>query len=488
MRALLGSKVKKMLDIILVNPYPDRAKGINEATVTPPLGLAYLAAVLKRDGFAAKIIDANVLKKENAEVIKEIKAERPRFVGISMNIVTAEPGYRLSRELKSSGIGTKVILGGVTASTDPQDCLKRTGADFLIKGEGEETLLELMKSEKNGEALPEKIAGLAFSREGRLNITAVRNRIRDLDSLPLPAYELLPPLKFYKSRARGFPVASIFTSRGCPYSCIFCNKSVFGAQITFHSPKRVLDEISFLIDNYGVRQIDILDDHFTFDKKRAMEILEGIIRSGRRVFINLQNGIRADTVDEELIKTMRRAGVYKIGLGVESADPEIQKRIKKNLDVEKAIFASKLAKKYGILVYGFFILGLPGEDRRSMQKTIDFALKMDPLIANFSIALPFPGTEMYGIIQKEGRFLKPVDVECLGGFYEGSAYFEAGPTKKEDVEEMFRRAYTVFYLRPKKIWDLLTSVRSLKELAWMMEATFASQSFRVRKKCQAQEN
>lgn len=475
------SQIAKMLDIVLVNPYPDKATGINEATITPPLGLAYLASVLMNHDFSVRIIDANVLKKKNQVVIEEIKLIQPRFVGISMNIVTSESGYRLSQDIKAAGINSAVILGGVTPTTTPEFSLEKSKADFAVIGEGENTLLELMRMDRRGDFSYETLPGIAFRREGQVCITARRERMKDLDSLPFPAYELLPELKRYKSRARGFPVASIFTSRGCPYLCIFCNKSVFGTQITFHSARRVLDEIGFLIKNYGARQIDVLDDNFTFDKKRAMEILEGIIRRGYRIFINLQSGVRADTIDEELIKMMRRCGVYKIGFGVEAADSVIQKKIKKNLNLDKVLYAARLAKKHGIIVYGFFILGLPGENRQTMQKTLDFALKMDPVIANFSIALPFPGTEMYEIIKKEGRFLKQVDVECYGGFYEGRAFFEAGPTKREDVEEMYKRAYSIFYLRPRKILDLLSSVRSVRELIWTIEAALSSQGARLRK-------
>lgn len=472
-----------MTDIVLINPYPDRAQGINEATITPPLGLAYLAAVLRIDGFSVKIIDANVLKENNDDLLLQIGAIKPSCVGISMNVVTSEPGYRLSQELKKSRQNIKIILGGVTATTNPVVCLERSSADLVVIGEGEDTLLEIMRREKTGGGISfyDSIPGLAFVKDGRTVITSPRERIQQLDALPFPAYDLLPSLNRYKSRARGFPVGSIFTSRGCPYSCIFCNKKVFGRKVTLHSAERVLDEIGILIKNYKVRQIDILDDNFVFDRKRAMDILDGIVSRGYKIHINLQNGVRADTVDEEIIRKMRLAGVYKIGFGVESGDPAILKMVKKNLDLDKVIIATKLAKKYGMIVYGFFIIGLPKETRQNMERTLKFAIEMDPVIANFSIALPLPGTEMSDIVNREGNFLQKVDVDCFGGFYNGKAFFEVGPTKKEDVERMYNEAYAKFYMRPKKILELIMSVRSFRELKWMIEAILASQQFRFRK-------
>jgi radical SAM superfamily enzyme YgiQ (UPF0313 family) len=352
----------------------------------------------------------------------------------------------------------------------------------LVIGEGEDTLLELMRRERSGSGSYKGVSGIAFSDNSRVILTPPRNRVKDLDSLPFSAYDLLPPLSKYRSRARGFPVGSIFTSRGCPYSCIFCNKSVFGKQVTLHSAERVLNEIDILIRTYGARQIDILDDNFTFNRSRAIAILDGIVKRKYKIYINLQSGVRADTIDEELMKKMKLAGVYKVGFGVESGDPRILQSAKKNLDLDKVIYASKLAKKYGIIVYGFFIIGLPGETKESMEKTLQFALKMDPLIANFSIAMPFPGTEMYDIVKEKGTFLQKTDIDCFGGFYEGSAFFEFGPTKKEDVELMYKMAYTRFYMRPKKIYDLIMSIRSFKELKWTIEATLSSQSFRIKKR------
>lgn len=477
----MRGEVAEMLDIVLVNPYPDKAKAINEATIIPPLGLAYLAAVLRKDGFSTNIIDANVLKRKNEFVRDDIRKIRPRFVGISMNIVTAEPGFRLSRAIKEAGLDARIILGGVTPTIDPENALARANADFVVVGEGEQTILELVKKEQQADHSWESVKGIVFKDGTAIKKTSPRERIKDPDTLPLPAYDLLPPFRLYKTRARGFPVGNIFTSRGCPFPCTFCNKVVFGSNITFHSAERVLEEIRVLIKDYGVRQIDVLDDHFTFSRQRAIDILDGIIKRGYKIYLNLQNGVRADTLDEELIRKMRQAGVYKIGFGVESGDKDILQKIKKGLDLDKVIRVSQLARKYGIVVYGFFILGLPGDTKESMARTIDFAIKMNPVIANFGVALPFPGTEMFELIKKEGRFLDNVDIDCFCGFHKAGAFFEIGPTKKDDVEEMFKKAYTTFYFRPKKIADILMSMRSLRELKWMLDATLSSQRFRFRK-------
>jgi radical SAM superfamily enzyme YgiQ (UPF0313 family) len=467
-----------MTRILLINPYPDRASGINDSTITPPLGLAYLAAVLLREGFSVRIIDANILSIPNEELLEEIRRENPAILGISLNIITAEPGCRLARAAKSAGLGAKVVLGGVTPTTDPAGTMRKAVADFAVVGEGEQTMLELARAIRAGSGDFSSIKGLAYRAGGEIVVCPPRERLTDLDSLPFPAFELLPPFRLYRSRARGSPAASVFTSRGCPFMCTFCNKSVFGNQTTLHSAGRVLDEIGFLVGRYGVRQIDVLDDHFTFDRDRAAAILDGIVQRGYKVFINLQNGVRADRVDEELIRKMRAAGVYKIGFGVESGDPVVLKRNRKALDLEKVLEASALAKKHGLLVYGFFILGLPGDSPASMERTISFALKMDPSVANFGIALPFPGTEMFEMVRREGRFLYDLGTDCFSGYNSGRAFFEMDGLTAADVEKAYKDAYTRFYMRPGKVLEVLLSTRSLTELKWTVHAAMASQGFR----------
>lgn len=239
------------------------------------------------------------------------------------------------------------------------------------------------------------------------------------------------------------------------------------------SAGNVLEEIDSLIKNYQVKQIDVLDDNFTLIRERTREIFEGIIEKGYDLAINLQNGVRADRVDRQLIKLMKKAGVFKIAFGVESGDKRVLKIIKKSLDLKAVLKATRWAKKEGITTYGFFMFGLPGDTKTSMQRTINFAKKMDPDIAHFGITIPFPGTELYEEIKRRGKFLVNVEEGLSYGFEAGKVFYTLGGLSPGDVQYYYKRAYRDFYFRPSKMVKTLFSIKSLDELKWIFMAGFS---------------
>lgn len=365
-----------MKPIILVTPFPKNASGINEATVSQPLGIAYIAALLEKEGFECHIIDANILRLENDKVVKKIIDINPGIVGISINVVTGLDGLDLTRRIKEKAKDILVILGGPQANICVEENLKSSGADAVVFGEGEITMLEIAKRYKeNSQDVFKGLKGVIYRRNNEIIDNGPRERILDLDSLPHPAYHLLPKIQLYLTRARKKPAASIITSRGCPFECIYCNKNIFGNRLTFLSADKVIDLIDMLVNRYSVRQIDIYDDNFTADKKRVNQIFDEIIKRKYDLAINLQTGIRADSMDRDMVFKMKKAGVFKIGFGVESGSPAMLKIAKKELDLNKVLEARRLSKEAGIMTYAFFILGLPGEDAKTLQETIDFAKK-----------------------------------------------------------------------------------------------------------------
>lgn len=466
-------------DILFINPFPSKAVGINQATVIPPLGAGYIAALLEREGFNCKIIDANVQKIDNKELLQEINRISPSFVGLTLNIITSPPGIEISQMLKLERQDIYVIVGGPNPTASPENTLQRSNADLIVLGEGELTTLEIMRTWRNNGKVKKfplhHIKGIMFRDQEKEEFvyTPPRERIKDLDSIPPPAYHLFPDLMLYKSRARTPPVGYLLTTRGCPYQCIYCNKSVFGNKVTMLSPRRVLEDIDFLVKKYHIRQIDILDDLFTINKNRTNEILDSLIERNYKLDINFQNGIRIEKMDKDIIKKMKRAGVFKIGIGVESGDPQVLKNIKKKLNLDKVLEVTRWFKNEGILVYGFFIFGLPGDTVQTMQRTIDFAKKMDPDVANFGIAIPFVGTELYNIIKKRGKFLINPEGDIFGGFHSKQVFYELDDLKKELVVKYFDKAYRQFYFRPQKALKLLFGARSLAELKWILEAVFS---------------
>lgn len=455
--------------IVLVNPYPHYATGINEATVYPPLGLAYIAGILEKHNYVCKIIDANILRMHNDEVLKNIEELNPDVACVSINVATAKAGIALAHEIKKR-FKKKVIMGGVHASTEPERVLKQSLADAVVFGESEETVLELIKNKCD----PMGIKGLAYLENDQLICTTKRPLIQNLDDLPWPAYHLLPPLKLYKSRSRKSPVAPIFTSRGCPYQCIFCSssskKSVFGPTFRTRSPENVVAEIEYLVDRFGVKQIDVLDDNFTLNMERTEKICDLIIEKQIKVLINLQNGVRADRLTRELVFKLKKAGVYKAGIGIESGDEEIIKNIKKSLDLEQVKRAIQWFREAGVIVYGFFIFGHPGEDEEKMQKTINFAIEANPHIANFNGSLPLPGTELYDIIAREGKFTDSVADGVDVGYQGGTYYFELGKVNPTLINNYVKKAFRQFYFRPSKMFEVFLVSLSWGELKWTFEA------------------
>ena len=275
----------------------------------------------------------------------------------------------------------------------------------LVRGEGEPAVLQIMHNIDLGlQPLDKTVPGAVFRnpKTGELIFNKII-RIDNLDKLPFPAYHLLPPLNVYKSRSRKSPVAAIVTSRGCLFKCSFCSKDIFKNKVTFRSPDNVLSEIDYLVQNFGVRQIDILDDNFALKKNRLEEILNGLINRNYGLAINLQSGIRSEIIDESLLNKMKKAGIFKIAFGVESADKNVLRLCRKKLDLNKIVSAASLAKQKGFLTYGFFIIGLPGETDEGFERTLDFARRVNFDIANFCIATPFVGTELYRQVQENGN-------------------------------------------------------------------------------------
>jgi radical SAM superfamily enzyme YgiQ (UPF0313 family) len=278
-------------------------------------------------------------------------------------------------------------------------------------------------------------------------------------------------LNKYKCRARKLPVAPLLTSRGCPYNCIFCNKSIFGHTFRARSPENILKEIDYLINDFGIKQLDILDDNFTLNIDRAEKFLDMFIEKDYDLLINCQNGVRADRVTRKLIHKMKLAGVFKVGVGIESGNQKVLKKIKKQLNLERVKQVFRWFREVNIITYGFFMLGFPWDTPKTMQETIDFAKESNPDIANFMITIPFPGTELYDYVMNNGKFIQKVEEGIFSGFYGNCVFFETNTTKKEDVLKYFKKSYKEFYIRPKKLLELLITPKSTDEFEWIIDAS-----------------
>lgn len=460
----ISTKIKK---IVFISAYPYYAKGVNEATLYPPLGVAYISSVLVKQDIECRIIDAAVFERSNEEVAKEIKEFNPDIIGITTNIITAKAAMELGQLLRKKFPNKLIIYGGPYATSYPEIILKKAGGDIVVRGEGEITTTELLQNLGNLNG----VKGISYRVGNRIFHNQNRELIEDLDILPFPAFHLLPDFKYYRSRSRKTPIGFLMSSCGCPYQCIYCNSNIFGKKFRPRSWSNVLTEIKLLVGRYGVKQIEVLDDNFTLDMVRAEKIFDEVLRRKIKVLFNFQNGIRADRLNTRLAKKMKKAGVYKTNIGVESGDPRIQKIIKKSLDLKKVIYASKILRKEGVLVFCSFMIGLPGETAESLQRTIDFAIRVNPHVANFMVVVPLPQTELFEMIEREGKFTQTIDFGSGTGFYTDNFYYEIGAVNQKLVREYVSRAYRQFYFRPAKILDSLLAIRTYKEFKWTMGTT-----------------
>lgn len=455
--------------IAFVCSYPYYARGTNEATLYPPIGLASIAAYLEKHGAICIIIDANVTEQNPKEILEQLRAFQPHIVGIQMNVVTAQAGVELAKLInEDNSFKAKTVLGGPFATSKYEKLLSDTGAFAIVRGEGERTFLELCQ----GKDLT-TIEGMAFKdSNGNIIITKDRELFPDINEFPYPAYHLLPDLQKYRARSRKTPFAPIFTSRGCPFRCTFCNANIFGKEFRARNPENVIGEIDMLVKKYGVKQIDIIDDNFSEDIPRAEKIIELIIDRNYNIAINFQNGLRADRLTKELVHKMKLAGVYKVGIGIESANTTIRKKVKKGLDIRCVENVLQWFREEGIISIGFFMLGFPDDTEETLQETIDFAIRVNPSIANFSLVIPLPGTELYDQVKANGWFTQSIEDGSQTGYYADNFYYNTPNLTKETILAYQKKAYRQFNFRFSKMIELASDIRSMNELQWTMKVAW----------------
>ncbi len=459
------------MNVVLIAPSSPENQGVNRATTVQPLGLLYLAAAVRETGHSCRIIDADIQGLSGEATAEETARFRPDLIGISSHILNWRGVPPLAELLKRRFPQTPLILGGPFPSSSPEHCLERSRADAVAVGEGEVTMGEICRRVETGDGTWADIDGLVWrGPDGRPQRNRPRDLISDIDRLPFPAWDCLEDSPLYHRRDRYRPGGLITTSRGCPFRCTFCSRSVFGGRYRAHSPERVLAEIERLQRDFGVRQINVVDDNFALNRSRAIRILEGIESLSSPPAVNLLSGIRVDQVTPDFARMLKRAGVYSTTVGVESGVQEILDRSGKGIRLEQVVRAVRLLRKEGILVVGAFIIGLPGDTRETMERTLRFAISLNPHLVKFAIATPCPDTELYEEIAREGKFLVEVKDGLETGYFGNRAFFEIGGTRAADVEFFYRQAFRRFYFRPRKILDLLSTIRSPAEVQWLWDS------------------
>lgn len=448
-----------MTNLILVDPPVDQKTRLGKfssvGSFLPSLGLASLAAVARKSGFSVEIIDANLESLTLKDLTSLILKKKPAWVGVSATTLTIEAVGRLASFLKKGNPKITVVVGGAHITAVPKDTLKRyPQIDIGVLGEGEETLAELLNSLRQGSDLV-KVKGIAFRKNRQIIVTNPRPFITNLDLLPLPAWDLISgfPEK-YKPSANSYlrlPAAHLVTSRGCTGQCIFCDRSIFGRIPRMFSARRVITTIDFLTKNYKIKEIQFFDDNFCLFPERLKQICTYLGKEKREITWSCQ--ARADMLSPEILKMMKKAGCWQIGLGVESGSDKILKILKKRETV--ALLEKKVGEivDEGIEVKGFFILGNPGETMETLAETENFILSTPLDYAHTTFFTPYPGSEIFRQAGKYGRFLcRNDDWSKIGEGTIKAIYVPKGLSKKileKKASDIFRR----FYFRPQTIYS-----------------------------------
>jgi radical SAM superfamily enzyme YgiQ (UPF0313 family) len=444
--------------VLLVNlPY------CHSGAVSLPLGLAYVAAAIERTGTPVGLLDAHAFGMDEEAIVSYVRGQSPRAVGLSVMSSMFQSASRISRALASLPERPLVVWGGPHPTVRPEESITRGGADMVVIGEGETTAIELAPRLSQGPEGWRSVPGLAFAQDGRVERTNPRTLIGDLDSLPFPAYHLLPMERYTTLHTGARRSCNVLTSRGCPGKCTFCSRHVFGRATRCRSIGNVLAEIEMLLSDYRIKEICVIDDAFTENRRRVLGFCEEIGRRRLEFPWRLSNGARADSVDEELLRAMRAAGCYEIAFGVESGDDGVLRQIGKEVTTAQIAAAFKAAKRAGMDTIGFFIIGHPFDTVETMRKTIDFAVRLDPTYAQFTMSTPLPGTALWDWVERHGASLFGGDVSRLD-FLGGSPHFETQRFTGKDAAAMYRLAYRRFYLRPRYLWKRLRALRSWNDI------------------------
>jgi len=456
------------------------------------MGLGYLAGSLLAHGYECEIWDASV--ESDIETLDE-KLTRDPFDIVCLSAPTPLIVQAWEAAATAKKHGALTILGGPHLTLMPHESIEKEQVDLVVRGEGEYTIIEIMRAlEKEveirdsvpvgyGRLIPDaqspisnlqpptprlfdpeagwgRILGLSWrNQEGKIMHNLDRPLPDDIDAIPFPAFHLFkidrytnlnPLTDGLDMNARTF---TIVTSRGCPYKCTYCSKPITGDTWRGRTVENVIAEWSWLVKDLGATEIGITDDIWNLDKNRAKELCRALIKAklNHVPWVTI-HGMKVNNTDLELFQLMKQAGCRRVGFGVENGDDWMLRHvIKKGQTVDMVRQAFKWSKQAKLQTMGFFIFGMPGETEESMEKTIRLALELDPDLAHFMMAAPFPGTEMWETLKKHGDVFSDTMDWSQIAIQDDKAHFAFDGLDKETVERKWHEAHRRFYLRPKRI-------------------------------------
>lgn len=379
---------------LIFPPYP------NVRNQFLPLGMAYLASVLENEGHVVKVFDFSLTAHFNIK--KDLRSTfnfMPDIIGFSVQTFTYKASINISNYIKKKKPKLPIVFGGPHPTYHPERIIKEESIDYVIYGEGEYTFKELVKLIENKKKISE-IKGLVYKENNKIIKNPKRSLINNLDELPFPARNLFKVKSYFEGKKK----ATIITSRGCPYNCIYCYKGVFGNRFRQRSPENVIEEVKLVRDKHKINYFYFVDDLFTLDNNFVIKLCNEIQRNSLN--IKWEALSRVDSVNGFLLKKMKEAGCHKLHYGIESGDSNVLKQINKNISIKQIKNAIKLTKSIGIKTSAYFMLGLPGDNEDSMGRTIKLAYNLGLDERCFSLATAFPGNDLWEKLHKTSLIKK----------------------------------------------------------------------------------
>jgi len=450
MRVLL---IRYYSDKVVNTPMPRSV--IKVEGISPPLGLAYIAAFLEQEGHSVKILDCIALGLSASDAEKEIAQIKPDIVGVTCTTPNVPGVIEISQIAKRANPDVPIVVGGPHLSIFPTESVSFPFIDFGVMGEGEHTFAELVDAIDAGQKEYGHITGLVWKRNGKVIVNPQREPNRDLDALPFPARHLLP-MDRYHLVIMQHPIATMIASRGCAYHCAYCFKEPHARIYRMRSPKNVVDEMEVCVNKYKAKEISIYDD--CWPNRRFLEgICEEII--SRKLDVRWNALQRVDLVTRENLTLMKKAGCVLIKYGVESGSERILRLMEKHITRKQVEDAFKLTKDVGIKTFAFFMAGYPTETREEFRATVEFAKKIDPDWIVLDSTIPFPGTKLWSYAVENMGF----DADYWREWSLGKRK-EALPPLVPGVDKLCRDALREFYMRPKIIGRKLMGIRQIEDV------------------------
>lgn len=431
------------MKVLFVNPPQTASKYKFMGVIAPPLGITYMAGVLQENNIDVEILDASAEDMDFKDVEKELLKRKPDLVALTALTPTIGRALETAQVVKETLPDSIVVMGGYHPTFNFIETLEDENVDIVIRGEGEYIMLNLVQALENQSSLHD-VKGIVFEDKNSKEIVVNPEAplIQDLDELPFPALNLLP-MKKYRLLDMDTHMTTMITTRGCPMQCSFCSSAAMhGKKIRERSVENIVDEIEYLKTNYDIDTIAFMDDTFTLKKRKVMAICDEILK--RNIEIMWGCTSRVDTLDEKLLKKMKEAGCITIFIGVESADQQQLDNMCKNTTIAKIENAFKIAHKLKIRTIASVALGMPGDTKEIMNKTVKFVHKLKPNYAIYSLATPYPGTRFY----KEAFEKNLIKIKDWSKYTLITPILETIDCSLNDMRKIQAKAFMKFYLRP----------------------------------------